>query len=315
MRQRRIKTLVVTIITLGAIILMTATSYSNDYTLNCGSVSAETSKASLTKPVLTAKLKKSSLKLNWTKAEGADEYKIYRSKKKSGNYKKLAELTSDTLTFSDRDFKGERKKYFYKVKAVSRSGESIEHIYSNTIKKTVYKRKSKVHGVTYIDGILIANKTYKLPKNYDPGTNKNAYKAFKKMQSDARKDGINLFIASGYRSYSYQKSLYNSYKARDGKEKADTYSARAGHSEHQTGLAFDINDPSSSFENTKEAKWLASNCTKYGFIIRYEKSKEKMTGYKYEPWHIRYLGKDLAKKVKKSGKCLEEYLGVKSEYS
>ena len=314
MRHSRIKTLVVTILTLGAIILMTATSYSDDYKLNCGSVSAETLKVSLTKPVLTAKLKKSGLKLNWTKAEGADEYKIYRSKKKSGKYKKLAELTSDTLTFSDRDFKGERKKYFYKVKAVSRSGESIKHIYSNTIEKTVYKRKSKVHGVTYIDGILIANKTYKLPKNYDPRTNKNAYKAFKKMQSDARKDGINLFIASGYRSYSYQKSLYNSYKARDGKEKADTYSARAGHSEHQTGLAFDINDPSSSFENTKEAKWLASNCTKYGFIIRYEKSKEKMTGYKYEPWHIRYLGKDLAKKVKKSGKCLEEYLGVKSEY-
>ena len=315
MRKNRTKTLIVTIFTLGAIILMTATSYSNDYTLNCSSVSAETSKAFLTKPVLTAKLTKNSLQLSWSKSEGADEYKIYRSKKKSGKYKKLAELTSDTLTFSDRDFKGERKKYFYKVKAVSRSGESIEHIYSNTIKKTVYKHKSKVHGVTYIAGILIANNTYKLPKNYDPGTNKKAYKAFKKMQSDARKDGINLFIASGYRSYSYQKSLYNNYKARDGKEKADTYSARAGHSEHQTGLAFDINDPSSSFENTKEAKWLASNCTKYGFIIRYEKSKEKMTGYKYEPWHIRYLGKDLAKKVKKSGKCLEEYLGVKSEYS
>lgn len=88
MRQSRIKTLVVTILTLGAIILMTATSYSDDYKLNCGFVSAETSKASLTKPVLTAKLKKSGLKLNWTKAEGADEYKIYRSKKEKRKVQK-----------------------------------------------------------------------------------------------------------------------------------------------------------------------------------------------------------------------------------
>ena len=314
MRQSRIKALVVTIFTLGAIILMTAATSDNNYSIKSNSVSAESFETSLTKPVLTAKLKKSSLKLDWTKAENANEYKIYRSKKKNGKYKKLAEVTADTLTFSDKDYKGERKTYFYKVKAISKSGESIEHTYSNTIKRTVYKRKSKVHGVTYIDGILIANKTYKLPKTYNPGTNRKAYKAFQKMQSAAYKDGINLFIASGFRSYSYQKSLYNNYKARDGKEKADTYSARAGYSEHQTGLAFDINNPSSTFDNTKEAKWLAKNCTKYGFIIRYQKSKEKITGYKYESWHIRYLGKSLAKKVTKSGKCLEEFLGITSKY-
>lgn len=314
MRQSRIKTLAITIFTLGAIILMTAATSDNNYSIKSNSVSAESSETSLTKPVLTAKLKKSSLKLNWTKAENANEYKIYRSKKKNGKYKKLAEVTADTLTFSDKDFKGERKTYYYKIKAVTRTGESVEHTYSNTIKKTVYKRKSKVHGVTYIDGILIANKTYKLPKTYNPGTNSKAYKAFQKMQSAAYKDSISLFIASGFRSYSYQKNLYNSYKARDRKEIADTYSARAGYSEHQTGLAFDINNPSSTFDNTKEAKWLAKNCTKYGFIIRYQKSKEKITGYKYESWHIRYLGKSLAKKVTKSGKCLEEYLGITSEY-
>ncbi len=315
MRQIKIKALIVTIFTLGAIILMSGTtSFSNDpFTANCGEVSTETSET-LTKPLLTAKLTKNSLKLSWTKVENADEYKIYRSKKSNGKYKKIAEVTADTLSFSDKDYKGKRKTYFYKIKAVSMSGERTEHIYSNILKKTVYKRKSKVHGVTYIDGILIANKTYKLPKTYNPGTNRKAYKAFQKMKSDAYKDGISLFIASGFRSYSYQKNLYNNYKARDGKEKADTYSARAGHSEHQTGLAFDINDPSSSFENTKEAKWLAKNCTKYGFIIRYEKSKEKITGYKYEPWHIRYLGKDLAKKLKKTGKCLEEFLGITSKY-
>lgn len=311
MKQNRIKMLIVTIFTLGAMILMSANS-SNINKPNA--VSAVTTEASIIKPALTATLDKNSLKLSWSRVEGADEYKIYRSKKKSGKFKKIAEVTADTLSFSDKDYKGERKTYYYKIKAVSRSGKSINHVYSNTIKKTVYKRKSKVHGVTYINGILIANKTYKLPKDYNPGTNSKAYKAFKKMQSDAYKDGINLFIASGFRSYSYQKSLYNSYKAKDSKKQADTYSARAGYSEHQTGLAFDINDPSSSFDNTKEAKWLSKNCTKYGFIIRYQKSKEKITGYKYESWHIRYLGKGLAKKVTKSGKCLEEYLGITSKY-
>lgn len=315
MNKNRITILVVTIFTLGAIILMTGSTFTeNHLKIKCGALPLETSEISTAKPILSAKLAKNSLKLSWTKVENADEYKIYRSKKRNGKYKKIAEVTADTLNFSDKDYKGKRKTYYYKIKAVSKSGSSIEHIYSNTVKKTVYKHKSKVHGVTYIDGILIVNKTYKLPKDYNPGTNSEAYKAFKKMQSDAYKDKINLFIASGFRSYSYQKNLYNRYKSTDGKDKADTYSARAGHSEHQTGLAFDINNPNSSFDNTKESKWLAKNCTKYGFIIRYQKSKEKITGYKYESWHIRYLGKKLAKKVTKSGKCLEEYLGITSKY-
>lgn len=304
------KILFITISALGAIILMAgSTSQNNDFHIV---KTASAQENSLQKPILTATLTKNSLKLSWSEVKGADEYKIYRAKKKKGKFKKIGTVTSDTLTFSDTDFKGARKKYYYKIQAVS--WPSKEQIYSDIIKKTVYKRKSKVNGITYIDGILIANKTYKLPKSYNPGTNIKAYKAFKKMQSDACKDVINLYIASGFRSYLYQKQLYNSYKARDGKKKADTYSARAGHSEHQTGLAFDINNPSSSFDNTKEAKWLSENCTKYGFIIRYEKSKENITGYKNESWHIRYLGKGLAKKVTESGKCLEEYLNITSQY-
>lgn len=318
MKQNKHKTMLVTIFTLGAIILMTgSTSENNDFHIvKASAVSSQKTaqESSLQKPILNAELTKNSLKLSWSEVECADEYKIYRTKKKNGKFKKIGTVTANTLTFSDTDFKGSRKTYYYKIKAVSWSGKNTREIYSDVTKKTVYKRKSKVHGITYIDGILIANKTYKLPKSYNPGTNAKAYKAFKKMQSDAYKDGINLYIASGFRSYSYQKQLYNSYKARDGKKKADTYSARAGHSEHQTGLAFDINNPGSSFDNTKEAKWLAENCVKYGFIIRYEKSKESITGYKYESWHIRYLGKGLAKKVAKSGKCLEEYLNITSQY-
>ena len=135
------------------------------------------------------------------------------------------------------------------------------------------------------------------------------------MQSAAKRDGMNLSICSGYRSYSYQAQLYNSYVARDGKAKADTYSARPGHSEHQTGLAADINYASDYFTSTPEAKWLADNCYQYGFSIRHPKGKADITGYKYESWHIRYLGEELAQLVHDSGLTLEEYLCVDSKYS
>lgn len=169
--------------------------------------------------------------------------------------------------------------------------------------------------LTYIRGILIANKTYSLPESYAPGVDATAESALNKMIAAAKNEGINLFLKSGYRSYSTQKTLYNNYVARDGVAAADRYSARPGHSEHQTGLAFDLNSLDQSFGETKEGKWLAENCHKYGFIIRYPKDKESVTGYMYEPWHVRYLGEDIAKSVYESGKCLEEYLGITSEYA
>ena len=172
------------------------------------------------------------------------------------------------------------------------------------------------NGLTYVNGILIVNKTYSVPNDYNPGSLTTETKnAFDEMQKAAEKDNIKLWIVSGFRSYSLQTSLYNNYVLKDGKEKADTYSARPGHSEHQTGLAMDLNIVDSSFEGTKEAIWIADNCYKYGFIIRYPKGKEEITGYKYEPWHVRYLGKELSEKVYKSGKTLEEYLNITSKYS
>ena len=179
------------------------------------------------------------------------------------------------------------------------------------------KRDIKVkNGITYVNGILIANKTYSLPSDYAPnGILPEAQAAFDAMKADAwNSSKISLSIVSGYRSYSYQSQLYNNYVARDGKAAADTYSARPGYSEHQTGLAMDINNASSSFNNTKEAKWLADNCVKYGFIIRYPKGKENITGYQYESWHLRYLGKELAKEVADSGLTLEEFLCIDSKY-
>ena len=177
-----------------------------------------------------------------------------------------------------------------------------------------YKIETK-DGVTYVDGVLIANKTYSVPKNYGSGLTGECSSAFNKMQKDASAQGIELFIISGYRSYETQERLYNNYVAKDGKQKADTYSARPGTSEHQTGLAMDLNSLSGSFGETKEGKWLAENCHKYGFIIRYPKDKQGITGYIYEPWHIRYLGEETAGKVYQSGLCLEEYYGITSRYN
>ena len=169
--------------------------------------------------------------------------------------------------------------------------------------------------MTYINGILVVNKTYSVPADYAPGIDADAQTAFNKMQSDAAAEGLNIYISSAYRSYEYQAGLYQRYVDRDGKAAADTYSARPGHSEHQTGLAFDLNTIDDSFANTDEGKWVADNCYKYGFIIRYPKGKENITGFIYEPWHIRYLGEDTAKSVYDSGLTLEEYLGIDSVYA
>lgn len=170
------------------------------------------------------------------------------------------------------------------------------------------------NGVTYVNGILIANKTYSLPENYGSGLTDETLNAFYKMQAGAWQDGISLWICSGFRSYWDQYYLYNNYVARDGKTEADTYSARPGHSEHQTGLAMDLNNASRSFYGTREAAWIAAHCAEYGFIIRYPQGKENITGFIYEPWHVRYVGKDLARKITDSGLCLEEYLGIDSYY-
>lgn len=172
-----------------------------------------------------------------------------------------------------------------------------------------------VDSPTYIQGILVVNKTYALPKTYAKGVDPEAKSALDKMFADAKKDGITLWIASGYRSYDRQYTVYNNYVKKDGQAAADRYSARPGHSEHQTGLAFDLNELTEAFGNSKQGKWLAENCHKYGFIIRYPQNKEHITGYMYEPWHVRYLGVDTATAVYESGLCLEEYLGITSVYS
>ncbi len=134
--------------------------------------------------------------------------------------------------------------------------------------------------------------------------------AFEQLCQDAKSSGYVIRAVSTYRSYSYQNNLYNNYVARDGVINADTYSARAGHSEHQTGLAVDVDNISSaftSFGNTNEFNWMSENAYKYGFILRYPLGYEHITGYQYESWHYRYVGVELATAVKNSNLTYDEY--------
>lgn len=171
-------------------------------------------------------------------------------------------------------------------------------------------------GVYYFDGIPIINKSYPATEEYTPGESEEARQAFNDMKAFARdNNGISLNIVSGYRTYSYQKKIYEKYSARDTMSEADTYSARPGHSEHQTGLAFDVNMASDEFDGTPEAIWLAQHCHEYGFVIRFPKDKEDITGYQYEPWHIRYVGVELATYLYNNNLCLEEYFHIDSQYA
>lgn len=171
-------------------------------------------------------------------------------------------------------------------------------------------------GLTYVDGVLIANKTYSLPESYNPGgLLPECEEAFAVMKRDAAAKGLNIYVSSGFRSFASQKSIYNRYVSRDGRALADTYSARPGHSEHQTGLAIDLNTITQSFGKTKEGRWVAEHCHEYGFILRYPEGKSHITGYCFEPWHLRYVGVETATKIAQSGLCLEEYYGITSFYA
>ena len=138
-----------------------------------------------------------------------------------------------------------------------------------------------------------------------------AYNHFKDMYNDAVSLGLNIKIISAYRSYEYQKKLYEGYLKNDSVEVVDTYSARAGSSEHQTGYAYDIYNTVKAytdFGSTEEYKWVKDNAHLYGFIIRYTSDNTKITGYKNEPWHIRYVGIDAAKYIYENNITLEEYI-------
>ena len=236
------------------------------------------------------------------------------SAKVEGEYD-FNKVGSYKLKFVAKDSSGNETKKDFTLNVIKK--EVVSNISNSSFTTSKGFKGSVIDGITYINGILIANKTYSLPSSYYPGGLTNEFNdAFNQMKNAASNDGLNIYVVSGFRSYNTQNTLYNNYVSRDGRDAADTYSARPGHSEHQSGLAADINMVDDSFEYTAEGKWLNDNAYKYGFILRYPKGKTSETGYIFESWHYRYVGVDLATKLYNGGNwiSLEDYFGITSQY-
>lgn len=212
--------------------------------------------------------------------------------------------------------------------------EQMDTIRSSRLAESITVDSDGNNIVTNPDDLLVvSNKERYLPDGYEPQDlvipnvpfpfeeknekkfmRKEAAKALEEMFADAKANNLNLYAQSGYRSYERQKTVFASNVKRLGEEDAKRVSASPGQSEHQTGLAMDVTSPEVNFklivefEQTPEGKWVLEHAHHYGFIIRYPKGKEAITGYDYEPWHLRYVGKEHAKYIKENELTLEEYL-------
>ena len=230
------------------------------------------------------------------------------------------------------DFNGNKEgTYKVTIKAEDSSGNKAEK--PVTIKVTSHQISTKVQdkdfvakngsdakfedGVLMIDGHAIINKSYGAPAKFNPGPQSDSEMAYARLIDAASSDGIRLFIMSSYIDYANQEGFYNRQVANLGEKEANRYFAKAGHSDNQSGEAFDLNRMNSSFDGTDEAKWLSKNCWKYGFVIRYPEGSEKYTGFAPQSWHIRYVGDKTAKELYNKGKwiSIEEYYGLPSKYA
>lgn len=216
--------------------------------------------------------------------------------------------------------------------ASSDSASLMQQREDSSLQSTIEKKDGKMVVTNPESLTVIVNKDRSLPDGYVPPDlvvpdvafsydgvlekshmRKKAAEALEQLFAAAKKEGLDLRAVSGYRSYKRQVSIYNNNVATKGKEYTDRVSAKPGTSEHQTGLAIDVSGPGigygleQSFGSTAEGKWLKKNAPDYGFVIRYTENGESKTGYTWEPWHIRYIGKDLAEDVTSKGLTLEEY--------
>lgn len=180
----------------------------------------------------------------------------------------------------------------------------------------VNKKRALPEGYVPSD-LVVPNVSLRVPGNETMQISKQIQPALQQLFDAMKQQGYNMYLSSGYRSYQYQVNLYNGYVAKDGQAAADKYSARPGTSEHQTGLAFDIGRADKKceleicFGETPEGQWLKDHAHEYGFIIRYPSpEKEPITGYQYEPWHLRYVGVDLATELHNTGQTMEEFFGL-----
>ncbi|MGS2776416.1 M15 family metallopeptidase [Robertmurraya sp. GLU-23] len=211
-------------------------------------------------------------------------------------------------------------------------GPTLEAIYFNDVKEVNGKQVIQ----NPLNVLALVNKMFALPDSYNPTDlvkpnvsfsfgdqtiekslmRQEAAIALEKMFVEAKASGIELYAVSGYRSYERQRVIFDAEVKKSGEEKAAQVVAIPGNSEHQSGLAMDISAKSAnlslteSFGETTEGKWLAANAHKYGFILRYPKGKESITGYQYEPWHFRYVGVDAAQTIFEKNITLEEYFDI-----
>ena len=245
----------------------------------------------------------------WSSQGGQDDVIWYDAiKQTDGTYK---------LSVDIRRHKNNRGEYNIHMYYVQSDG-SLQGVTGTTTK--VEGSQTSVKEVQYngsyyfvqgkYDEIVVANKKHPMAANYNPGENPTAKAAFLRLRNDMIAQGYNVGYAySGFRSYDYQKVLYQNYVNKDGQAAADRYSARPGYSEHQTGLVFDLTDKAGNLlEDAAASNWLKNNAHRYGFVVRYQPGKEASTGYMPEAWHIRYIGKE-ADEVYHSGLSLEEYYG------
>ena len=245
----------------------------------------------------------------WSSQGGQDDVIWYDAiKQTDGTYK---------LSVDIRRHKNNRGEYNIHMYYIQSDG-SLQGVTGTTTK--VEGSQTSVKEVQYngsyyfvqgkYDEIAVANKKHPMAANYNPGENPTAKAAFLRLRNDMIAQGYNVGYAySGFRSYDYQKVLYQNYVNKDDQAAADRYSARPGYSEHQTGLVFDLTDKAGNLlEDAAASTWLKNNAHRYGFVVRYQPGKEASTGYMPEAWHIRYIGKE-ADEIYHSGLSLEEYYG------
>ena len=233
------------------------------------------------------KLNNINKKISYFNEEYLDRYIAYKEKNKDLNDKQIIKNVNMNL---------DKKFYENKKEAINQNTELV-----------------LVNKYNYLKEDFIPENLQSINSNYALGNMKlvsYAKEAFEKLSHAAKQEKLNIIAMSTYRSYNYQVNLYNRYGENDGKVAADTYSGRPGHSEHQTGLAVDvynIKETYTNFENTKEFTWMQEHAHEYGFILRFPKDKVNETGYQYESWHYRYVGKEIAKYIKDNKISFEEY--------
>ncbi len=239
------------------------------------------------------------------------------------------EIEQEPLYYENTSFFMESRMDRYKTYAQNNPSFSAAEVVLKVNMNLDYDFYTHIVEIEVPDDLLVlCNKFNQLPSDFTPKNleevpieyhvndgkvydlDRDALNAFIEMSNHAKEEGISLKIISAYRSNEFQAYLYNKYKTNNGEKNADRYSARPGHSEHETGLAIDINDVSQAFEDTKAFAWLQENAHDYGYILRYPKNMEMITGYMYEPWHYRYVGTETATIIKSEKLTFDAYYAM-----